>query len=66
MGFLIDSTACIHAERNHRTPEELVSEIMERWGDAELFLDTLKELFEGTEELAVMATVQLYQRIDTG
>ena len=41
MGLLIDSTACIHAERNRRTPEQLVSEIMERWGDAELWVSVM-------------------------
>ena len=49
MGLLIDSTACLHAERNRRTPEELVSEIMERWGDAELWVSVMSaaELFHG-------------------
>ena len=49
MGLLIDSTACIHAERNRRTPEQLVSEIMERWGDAELWVSVMSaaELFHG-------------------
>lgn len=49
MGFLIDSTACIHAERHRHTPEELVSEIMERWGDAELWVSVMSaaELFHG-------------------
>ena len=49
MGLLIDSTACIHAERNRSTPEELVSEIMERWGDAELWFSVMSaaELFHG-------------------
>ena len=49
MGLLIDSTACIHAERNRSTPEQLVSEIMERWGDAELWVSVMSaaELFHG-------------------
>ena len=49
MGLLIDSTACIHAERNRSTPEELVGEIMERWGDAELWVSVMSaaELFHG-------------------
>lgn len=49
MGLLIDSTACIHAERNRRTPEQLVGEIMERWGDAELWVSVMSaaELFHG-------------------
>ena len=49
MGLLIDSTACIHAERNRRTPVQLVSEIMERWGDAELWVSVMSaaELFHG-------------------
>ena len=49
MGLLIDSTACIHAERNRSTPEELVSEIMARWGDAELWVSVMSaaELFHG-------------------
>ena len=32
MGLLIDSTAFIHAERNRETPEDLIAEVMERWG----------------------------------
>ena len=49
MGLLIDSTACIHAERNRSTPAELVSEIMARWGDAELWVSVMSaaELFHG-------------------
>lgn len=49
MGLLIDSTACIHAERNRQTPADLVAEVMERWGDAELGVSVMSagELFHG-------------------
>ena len=49
MGLLIDSTACIHAERHRSTPEQLVSEIMACWGDAELWVSVMSaaELFHG-------------------
>ena len=49
MGLLIDSTACIHAERNRHTPADLVAEVMERWGDAELGVSVMSagELFHG-------------------
>ena len=49
MGLLIDSTACIHAERSRHTPEQFVSEIMERWGDSELWVSVMSaaELFYG-------------------
>ena len=49
MGLLIDSTACIHAERNRHTPADLVADVMERWGDAELGVSVMSagELFHG-------------------
>lgn len=36
MGLLIDSTVFIHAERHRRTAEQLVQDIIERFGDVEL------------------------------
>lgn len=49
MGLLIDSTVCIHAERNRMTPADLVTELMERRGDPELGLSVMSagELFHG-------------------
>ena len=49
MGLLIDSTVCIHAERKRRTPVDLIAEIMERWGDAQLWIPVMgaAELFHG-------------------
>lgn len=49
MGLLIDSTAFIHAERNHQTPSDLITELMDRWGDAELGVSVMSagELFHG-------------------
>lgn len=49
MGLLIDSTACIHAERERRTPEQLVAETMVRWGNEELWVSVMSaaELLHG-------------------
>lgn len=49
MGFLIDSTVFIHAERSRLTPAGLISELMERWGDVELGISVMSagELFHG-------------------
>ncbi len=48
MGLLIDSTAFIHAERNRETPEDLIAEVMERWGDAELWVSVMSAGDRGT------------------
>ena len=49
MGLLIDSTACIHAERHRYSPAEFVTAILERWGDVELGISVMSagELFHG-------------------
>lgn len=49
MGLLIDSTVFIYAERNSRTPEQLVADLAERFGDVELAISvmTAGELFHG-------------------
>lgn len=49
MGLLIDSTVFIHAERNRQTPADLITELMDRWGDAELGVSVMSagELFHG-------------------
>lgn len=49
MGLLIDSTVFIHAERQRQTPAELVTELMDHWGDAELGISVMSagELFHG-------------------
>lgn len=49
MGLLIDSTVFIHAERNRLTPAELLSALMERWGDPEIAVSVMSagELFHG-------------------
>lgn len=49
MGLLIDSTVFIHAQRNRRTPAELIAEVMERWGDRDLAVSVMSagELFHG-------------------
>jgi predicted nucleic acid-binding protein len=49
VGILIDSTAFIHAERHRQTPADLIGEILERWGDAELGVSVMSaaELFHG-------------------
>ena len=49
MGLLIDSTLLIHAERSRLTPEQLLAEILDRWGDVELAISAMSagELFHG-------------------
>lgn len=49
MGLLIDSTVFIHAERNRQSPEELVRDILARFGDVELALSVMSagELLHG-------------------
>lgn len=49
MGLLIDSTVLVNAERNSRTPEQLVVDLVERFGDVELGVSvmTAGELFHG-------------------
>ena len=49
MGLLIDSTAFIHAERRRRTPEQLVQDLIDRFGDIELAISVMSagELFHG-------------------
>jgi tRNA(fMet)-specific endonuclease VapC len=49
VGILIDSTVLIRAERDRLTPDQLVAEILDRWGDVELALSvmTAGELFHG-------------------
>lgn len=49
MGLLIDSTALIRAERRRQTPEQLVADVLDRWGDVELGISVMSagELFHG-------------------
>lgn len=49
MGLLIDSTVLIDAERNQKTPAELVASLIDRFGDAKLGIATMSaaELFHG-------------------
>lgn len=49
MGLLIDSAALISAERKELSPEELLDELIERWGDVELAISVMSagELFHG-------------------
>ena len=49
MGLLIDSTALIHAERRRQTPEQLVHDLIGRFGDVELAISVMSagELFHG-------------------
>ena len=49
MGLLIDSTVLIRAERKRQTPEQLVAELLARWGDVELAMSVMSagELFHG-------------------
>ena len=49
MGLLIDSTVLIHAEREAQTPEDMVRELLDRFGDIELAISvmTAAELFHG-------------------
>ncbi len=49
MGLLIDSTAFIYAERRRQTPEQLVRDLIDRFGDIELAISVMSagELFHG-------------------
>lgn len=49
MGLLIDSTVFIRAERTRRTPEELIADVLDRWGDVELAISVMSagELLHG-------------------
>ena len=49
MGLLIDSTVLIHAERKRRTLEQLIRDMVDRFGDVELALSMMSagELFHG-------------------
>jgi tRNA(fMet)-specific endonuclease VapC len=49
VGFLIDSTLLIHAERTRLTPARLIAELLERWGDVELAISAMSagELLHG-------------------
>jgi predicted nucleic acid-binding protein len=49
VGLLIDSTACVHAERHRQAPADFVGAIMEEWGDANLGISVMSagELFHG-------------------
>lgn len=49
MGLLMDSTVLIHAERSSRTVEQLIQDIMDRFGDIDLALSAMSaaELFHG-------------------
>jgi predicted nucleic acid-binding protein len=49
MGLLIDSTVFIRAERDRHTPTELISILLDRFGDQDLALSVMSagELFHG-------------------
>lgn len=49
MGLLIDSTVLIEAERNERTPDQLVMHLIDRFGDIDLSISVMSagELFHG-------------------
>ena len=49
MGLLIDSTVLIEAERNERTPDQLVMHLIDRFGDIGLSISVMSagELFHG-------------------
>jgi predicted nucleic acid-binding protein len=49
VGLLIDSTVFIQAERTRKTPEQLVADLSDRWGDVELAVSAMSagELFHG-------------------
>lgn len=49
MGLLIDSTLLIRAERNRLTPEQLVAELIDRWGEVDLAMSAMSagELLHG-------------------
>ena len=57
MGFLIDSTVLMHAERSRQTPIDLVAGVIERWGDADLGVSVMSagELFHGCWRAATAA-----------
>lgn len=49
MGLLIDSTVFIRAEREQQTPERLIADLMDRWGNADLAISVMSagELLHG-------------------
>jgi tRNA(fMet)-specific endonuclease VapC len=49
MGLMLDSTLCIRAEREKRSPEDMIAEVVERFGDQALSLSvmTAGEMFHG-------------------
>lgn len=49
MGLLIDSTVLIRAERDQRTPAQVIAGLLEQWGDVELAVSVMSagELFHG-------------------
>jgi len=49
VGLLIDSTVLIHAERRRQSPEQLIGDLLDRFGDVELALSVMSagELFHG-------------------
>jgi len=49
VGLLIDSTLLIRAERNRLTPEQLVAELIDRWGEVDLAMSAMSagELLHG-------------------
>ena len=49
MGLLIDSTVFIRAEREQQTPDQLIADLMSRWGNAELAISVMSagELLHG-------------------
>lgn len=49
MGLLIDSTLLIRAERDRLTPAQLMSEVLDRWGDVDLAISAMSagELLHG-------------------
>jgi predicted nucleic acid-binding protein len=49
LGFLIDSTVVIHAERSRLSAADLIRTLIERWGDAPISMSVISagELFHG-------------------
>jgi predicted nucleic acid-binding protein len=49
MGLLMDSTLLIQAERNRLSPDRLIAEIIDRWGDVEIAMSAMSagELLHG-------------------
>ena len=49
MGLLIDSTLLVHAERKRLTPEQLLAELLDRFGELDLAISAMSagELFHG-------------------